>query len=63
MQEIVRRARDVEGVEHITLVASANFPAQRLYTAMGFQSYGIEPRSLKIGAEYVDDVLMVLFLS
>jgi ribosomal protein S18 acetylase RimI-like enzyme len=63
MQEIVRRARDVEGVEQITLVASANFPAQHLYTAMGFQGYGIEPHSLKIGAEYVDDVLMVLFLS
>jgi len=62
MQEIVRRARDIEGVEQITLVASANLPAQRLYTAMGFQSYGIEPHSLKIGAEYVDDVLMVLFL-
>jgi RimJ/RimL family protein N-acetyltransferase len=44
-------------------VASANLPAQRLYTAIGFQGYGIEPHSLKIGAEYVDDVLMVLFLS
>src|SRR5690242_16910755 len=55
MQEIVRRARDMEGVEQITLVASANLPAQRLYTAMGFQSYGLEPHSLKIGAEYVDD--------
>jgi ribosomal protein S18 acetylase RimI-like enzyme len=63
MQEIIRRARDMEGVEQITLVASANFPAHRLYAAMGFQSYGIEPHSLKIGAEYVDDVLMVLFLS
>jgi ribosomal protein S18 acetylase RimI-like enzyme len=63
MQEIIRRTRDLEGVEQITLVASANFPAQHLYTAMGFQSYGIEPHSLKIGTEYVDDVLMVLFLS
>jgi ribosomal protein S18 acetylase RimI-like enzyme len=63
MHEIVRRARDMEGVEQITLVASANFPAHRLYTAMGFQSYGLEPHSLKIGAEYVDDVLMVLFLA
>jgi ribosomal protein S18 acetylase RimI-like enzyme len=62
MKEIVRRARDMEGVEQITLVASANLPAQRLYTALGFQSYGIEPHSLKIGAEYVDDVLMVLWL-
>ncbi len=62
MREIIRRAREVEGVEQITLVASANLPAQRLYTALGFQSYGIEPHSLKIGKEYVDDVLMVLWL-
>jgi ribosomal protein S18 acetylase RimI-like enzyme len=62
MHEIIRRARDMEGVEQITLVASANLPAQRLYTALGFQSYGIEPHSLKIGHEYVDDVLMILRL-
>jgi len=63
MQEIVRRARDMEGVEQITLVASAKLPAQKLYESVGFKSYGIEPHSLKIGVEYVDDVLMVLFLS
>jgi ribosomal protein S18 acetylase RimI-like enzyme len=62
MREIVRRVRDMEGMEQITLVASANLPAQRLYKALGFESYGIEPHSLKIGAEYVDDVLMVLWL-
>src|SRR6478609_5041014 len=39
MQEIIRRARELEGLEQITLVASANLPAQRLYTVLGFQSY------------------------
>ena len=62
MKEIVRRARELDGLEQITLVASANLPAQRLYKALGFESYGIEPHSLKIGNEYVDDVLMVLWL-
>jgi ribosomal protein S18 acetylase RimI-like enzyme len=62
MKEIVRRAREIDGLEQITLVASANLPAQRLYKALGFESYGIEPHSLKIGNEYVDDVLMVLWL-
>ncbi len=62
MKEIIRRARAIEGVEQITLVASANLPAQRLYESVGFQSYGVEPHSLKIGNEYVDDVLMVLWL-
>jgi ribosomal protein S18 acetylase RimI-like enzyme len=63
MKQIVHRARELDGVEQITLVASANLPAQRLYKALGFESYGIEPQSLKIGAAYVDDVLMVLFLA
>jgi ribosomal protein S18 acetylase RimI-like enzyme len=62
IKEIIRRARELDGLEQITLVASANFPAQRLYQALGFESYGIEPHSLKIGEEYVDDVLMVLRL-
>ena len=62
MLEIIRRARELHSLEQITLVASAKLPAQRLYKALGFESYGIEPHSLKIGAEYVDDVLMVLFL-
>lgn len=62
MQEIIRRARLIDGIEQITLVASANLPAQRLYEALGFESYGIEPHSLKIGDAYVDDVLMILRL-
>jgi ribosomal protein S18 acetylase RimI-like enzyme len=62
MLEIIRRAREIDGLEQITLVASARLPAQKLYQAVGFESYGVEPHSLKIGEEYMDDVLMVLFL-
>jgi ribosomal protein S18 acetylase RimI-like enzyme len=60
MEEIIRRARTIDGIEQILLVASAHLPARKLYEAMGFQAYGIEPQSLKIGIEYVDDVLMIL---
>ncbi|HEY1937639.1 MAG TPA: GNAT family N-acetyltransferase [Candidatus Angelobacter sp.] len=62
MQEIIRRARQIDGLEQILLVASAHLPARRVYETLGFESYGVEPRSLKIGAEYVDDVLMILRL-
>jgi ribosomal protein S18 acetylase RimI-like enzyme len=62
MKEIVRRAREIDGLEQITLVASANLPAQRLYESLGFQSYGVEPHSLRMGDQYIDDVLMVLWL-
>ena len=62
MEEIIRRAKEIAGVEQITLVASARLPAQKLYKSVGFETYGTEPHSLKIGTEYVDDVLMVLWL-
>jgi ribosomal protein S18 acetylase RimI-like enzyme len=61
MQEIIRRARQMDGLEQITLVASAHLPAQKLYQSVGFESYGLERRSLKIGEQYVNDVLMVLW--
>ncbi len=60
MQEVVRRARLMPGLEQITLVVSTHIPARQLYLSLGFQSYGIEPKSLKIGGHYVDDELMVL---
>jgi len=62
LQEVVRRARLMPGLEQITLVVSAHIPARQLYLSLGFQSYGIEPRSLRIGNDYVDDELMVLRL-
>ena len=62
MQEIMRRARAMNGIEQILIVASAHLPARKLYESLGFQAYGVEPRSLKIGTEYVDDVLMVFYL-
>src|SRR5882724_6484106 len=62
MQEVIRRARLMPGLEQITLVVSTHIAARQLYLSLGFQSYGIEPRSLKIGDDYVDDELMVLRL-
>jgi len=62
MLEIIHRVRQIAGIEQITLVASAQLPAQKLYESVGFKGYGIEPHSLKIGKDYVDDILMVLML-
>ncbi|HZI57844.1 MAG TPA: GNAT family N-acetyltransferase [Verrucomicrobiae bacterium] len=66
MQEIIHRARNITGLEQVLLIASAHLPARKLYESLGFQAYGVEPRSLKIttetGTEYVDDVLMILRL-
>src|SRR5205814_1269726 len=47
MQEIIRRAQEIDGLEQILLVASAHLPARKLYESLGFEAYGVEPRSLK----------------
>ncbi len=39
-----------------------NEPARRAYAAMGFVGFGIEPRALKAGDEYVDEEHMILLL-
>ncbi len=63
LTEIIRRARAIPGIEQINLVVSApQTYAKQLYASLGFRTYGIERRSLKIGGDYVDDELMSLRL-
>lgn len=59
--EVVRRSREIGGLEQILLtVTSARERAMKLYENLGFKSYGIEERALKIGDDYFDDIFMVL---
>ncbi|WP_259415710.1 GNAT family N-acetyltransferase [Bacillus toyonensis] len=58
----IQRARDIQ-LEQLTLgVVSTNEPAKKLYESMGFKTYGIEKRAIKINGAYSDDEHMVLFL-
>jgi RimJ/RimL family protein N-acetyltransferase len=50
-------------VEDLTLsVASHNEPAIGLYRRFGFTEYGHDRRALKVGGDYVDELLMRLVL-
>lgn len=50
-------------VEQILLtVAAENGRAIRFYERQGFVAYGTEPRALKVGAHYLDELLMIRFL-
>ncbi len=50
-------------VEDVTLtVAAHNESAVRLYRRFGFVEYGLDPRALKLAADYVDERLMRLVL-
>lgn len=63
LTEIIQRVRATGEIEQILLVVAATQPkARTLYESLGFRKYGIEPRSLKIGDDYIDDELMVLML-
>jgi len=50
-------------VEQINLtVVQENMAARALYEQCGFAPYGVEPRALKVGDRYHDEMLMVKFL-
>lgn len=58
---LVERAIEHVGdrVEAIRLtVVATNIPAIRLYTRLGFLTYGLEPRALKVEGRYHDEMLM-----
>lgn len=64
LTEAIARARALPGLEQIFLgVVTSNVPARALYTALGFQSYGLEHRALKHNGHYYDEHLMVLWLA
>ncbi|MDQ0465790.1 ribosomal protein S18 acetylase RimI-like enzyme [Caulobacter ginsengisoli] len=57
MTTVLDHARSV--VESVFLVAVAdNRAAVSLYESVGFESYGLEPRSLLVDGAYSDDLLM-----
>lgn len=59
----IARARNLSGLEALTLIVSAqDEPAKGLYLSAGFQSYGLEPLSLKVEDKYVDGQFMMLKL-
>jgi ribosomal protein S18 acetylase RimI-like enzyme len=60
--ELIGLVQLLPGMEQVALaVSSQNAGAKGLYESLGFEVYGCERRALKIGDEYVDEELMVLF--
>lgn len=58
---VLERVKKDPSVEQILLaVASTQDAAKGLYRAFGFETFGTEPRALKIGSEYVDEDYMIL---
>jgi len=63
VRAVVERAAKVEGVEQIVLsVTTTQAAAIASYRSLGFVSFGVEPKALKIGDRYIDEVYMALQL-
>lgn len=61
VEAVVKHARGE--VESLSLAVGVhNVPAQRLYSRHGFVEYGREPRALKVGDVYYDEIMMRLAL-
>jgi len=64
IQAIVDRASRLAGLEQIMIsVTTSQTPAAALYRSLGFETFGIERRALKIGSRYLDEEHMALYLS
>jgi len=63
LDELIRKAKNIGGLEQLNLtVVSNNAAANKLYTSLGFDTYGVERNALKDNGEYFDENLMVLFI-
>ncbi|MEP6715354.1 MAG: GNAT family N-acetyltransferase [Terriglobia bacterium] len=61
MQELLRRAAEDPTIEQLLLAVTVEqAAAQALYRKFGFEIWGTEPQSLKVGSTYVDQHYMIL---
>ena len=61
VEAVIAEARG-KAEQLLATVGADNEGARRLYEALGFKTWGLQPRSLKIGECYVDEAELVLFL-
>ncbi|GHI00786.1 GNAT family N-acetyltransferase [Neobacillus kokaensis] len=59
----IEKAKTIEAIEKINLTVNAsNEKAKKLYTKLGFQTFGYEEKALKINNTYYDEEYMVLHI-
>ena len=61
MQAAIERAKAIDGLNMVMLTVAVDQPAPRkLYESLGFRSFGVEPKGIKIGNQHHDEEHMVL---
>lgn len=63
LSELLKHARQHPGLEMVLLkVSTTQVAARELYRSLGFESFALEKRALKVEGEYVDEEHMILRL-
>jgi ribosomal protein S18 acetylase RimI-like enzyme len=63
LEVLLLRVAAIDGVDQVLLsVASTQLAARHLYASMGFQSWGLEPRALRVGDQFIDEEYMILWI-
>lgn len=58
----LNEAFKISGIEQIEInVLTTNKNAEKLYTTLGFETYGVQKKYLKIGDAYFDHKMMMMF--
>jgi ribosomal protein S18 acetylase RimI-like enzyme len=61
MKKVLEKAAKIAGVEQILIsVTSTQAAAMKLYRSLGFETFGREPRALKVGGNLIDEEYMVM---
>jgi len=64
MLALISRTSSIAELEELTLTVVVTKEAARsLYLSLGFKSYGVEPKALKLPNRYLDEELMALSLA
>jgi RimJ/RimL family protein N-acetyltransferase len=63
LETVLQRAFTIAGLEQVLLsVAATQTAAFRLYQSLGFESWGCEPRALRVCDQWIDEHYMILRL-
>ena len=62
MENVLAHAKGIVSQVHLSVVTD-NEAALGLYKRLGFVSYGIEPRALRIGTRFCDEHMMVCLIA
>jgi ribosomal protein S18 acetylase RimI-like enzyme len=63
LTKLLDSARALPGLERVLLTVTAPYQqARQLYMSLGFRSFGVEPKALRVNGRYIDEEYMILDL-